>query len=60
MAGTGGIISVVELVLKLIGVDFPEGSVGAAVNGIVAAVGLVLLVWGQVRRKDLTAGIVRK
>lgn len=60
MAGVGSIVSVIELALKMLGIEAPEGSVLGAVNGIVAAGGLVLLVWGQLRRKDLFAGLVRK
>lgn len=60
MAGAGAVITLIETVLRLLGVDFPEGSVAAAVNGIVAAAGLVFIVWGQIRRSDLHWGIVRK
>ena len=60
MAGTGVVITLIESVLKLFGIDFPDGSVGQAVNGAVAILGLVLLVVGQLRRKDLNMGFFRK
>lgn len=60
MAGSGLIITLIETILKLTGVEFPDGSVSAGINGIIAFVGLILLVWGQVRRKDLKFGLIRK
>lgn len=58
--GTGAIITLTEALLRAFGVEFPEGSVASAINGIAAAVGLGLIIWGQINRKDLKAGIVRK
>jgi len=60
MTGVGAIITVTEGLLKMFGVEIPDGSVSAGVNGLVSFVGLVFLVWGQVRRKDLNLGIIRK
>ena len=60
LTGAGAVITVIQLALQWLGVDFPQGSVEAAVNGVVAAVGLVLLVYGQWRRGDLTFGLIRK
>ncbi len=59
-AGTGAIITVIEAVLRLLNVDFPEGSVAAAINGAFAFVGFILLIYGQLRRKDLKFGLLRK
>ncbi len=58
--GTGTLILLVESALKLFGVDAPEGSVGNIVEGVVALIGLILLIVHQFERKDLVAGIVRK
>lgn len=61
MAGTGAIVVVVvELLLKLAGVEVEEGTTLEAVNAVVTAAGYVLLVWGQIRRKDLVAGLLRR
>lgn len=60
LTGAGAIITVIQLALQWLGVEFPKGSVEAAVNGIVAAVGLVLLVYGQWRRGDLKFGLLRR
>lgn len=59
----GGIatyVLVIEGVLKLIGVEAPEGSVESIVVGVVNFISLVLLVWSTFGRNDLVAGIVRK
>lgn len=60
LTGAGAIITIIELALQWLGVDLPQGSVGAAVNGIITVVGVGLLVWRQLARKDLIAGVVRK
>ena len=60
MTGTGLIILIVENLLRLMGIEFPEGSVASAMNGLLAIIGLLAVVWGQLRRKDLKAGFVRK
>lgn len=60
VTGIGAIIVVIEYLFGLFGVEFPEGSVEAGVQGGIAFVGLVLVVIGQLRRKDLKAGLLRK
>lgn len=60
MTGTGVAITLVASALALLGVEVPEEGVAAAVGGLVQFFGFVFIVWGQLRRKDLTAGIVRK
>lgn len=60
MAGTGSAIVLLEGLLRFLGVEFPEGSVAQAVNGFLAFLGFALLVWGQLRRKDLKFGLLRK
>lgn len=59
-AGVGAVVILVESLLRFIGVDFPEGSVSEAINGLVVFGGLVLLVVGQLQRKDLKYGLFRK
>ena len=60
MAGTGIIVSLLAFALPLFGVNVEEKDVVGFVDNIMKVVGFVLLIWGQVRRKDLTAGLIRK
>ena len=60
MTGTGLAIGLIQIALRAAGVQFEQDSLVAAVDGLVAAVGFVFLVWGQIRRTDLKYGIVRK
>lgn len=60
MTGVGGVITIIELALQFFNVQVPAGSVGGAVNGVVAAFGLLWLIWGQLRRPDLSGGLIRK
>lgn len=59
-AGLGTIALTIEAILRIIGIEFTEGSVEAALNGLVVFVGFVLLIVGQLRRKDLKYGLLRK
>lgn len=58
--GAGLYITLIVTVLNLLGVEFDEGTVASAVNGIGALIGLILLVVGQFSRPDLKVGLVRK
>lgn len=60
LTGAGALITIIELALQWFGVDLPQGSIAAAVNGLFAFGGVTLLVWRQLSRADLIAGIVRK
>lgn len=60
LTGTGILITLIEYALRFLGLEFEEGSVAAAVNGLVVFVGFVLVIVGQLRRKDLRFGLVRK
>lgn len=60
VTGIGAIVMVVEYLAKLSGFELPDGSIANAVNGLVSFIGLVMIVWGQLRRKDLRYGIFRK
>lgn len=60
MTGVGAIITVLQGALTLLGIEVAEGAVASAVNGIIQAVGIILLIIGQFRRKDLKFGMVRK
>lgn len=59
----GGIatyVLVIEGILKIFGIEAPEGTTQSIVVGVVNLVALVLLVWSTFTRKDLIAGILRK
>ena len=60
MAGVGGLITIVIAILKMFGVELPEGAGGQITEAVTTLIGLGLLVWGQLRRTDLKMGIVRK
>lgn len=61
MAGTGGaIVVILNAIFPLFGIEVPEGSVEAALEGFLNVVGFILLIVGQVRRKDLSIGLIRK
>lgn len=60
MAGIGAVITVLITVLKLFGIEIPEEAGAELTEALASVVGIVLLVWGQIRRPDLIAGIIRK
>ena len=54
------IVLIINAVFPLVGIEVPEGSVESTIEAVLNVVGFVLLVWGQLSRKDLVAGLVRK
>jgi len=63
MTGAGvitGFLPLIMLALNFFGVDVAEEQVVSALNGLLGFISLVLLVIGQMRRKDLNFGIMRK
>jgi len=60
LTGVGAVITVIEAILKWFNIEVAEGTVAAGVNGAVSFAGLVLIVWGQLRRKDVHLGIFKK
>lgn len=60
MAGVGSLITLIEGALLFFGFQVPGGTVGAAINGLITFLGLVWLVWGQARRKDIVGWLFRK
>tara|TARA_R110000868_G_scaffold85200_3_gene239754 strand:+ start:6179 stop:6379 length:201 start_codon:yes stop_codon:yes gene_type:complete len=60
MTGTGIAITVIGAALNALGVTFDTQSLAAAVAGLVQFLGFFFIIWGQIRRPDLVAGIVRK
>jgi len=59
IAGVGAIGTTVELALHAFNVQLPEGSIASLLNGLATVVSVCLLIYGQVRRKDLRFGIFR-
>ena len=60
LTGIGAIVTIVMTVLKMFGIELPDGSDKQIADAILTLIGIVMLVVGQLRRKDLVAGIVRK
>ena len=61
MTGAGGaIVVLLQVMLPAFGIDLPDEGVVSFVEAGVVIVGTVLLVVGQLRRKDLVGGILRK
>ncbi len=60
MAGVGALITIAVAVLKLFGVEVPEDAVAKGTEAAITLGGICLLIWGQVRRKDLKYGLIRK
>lgn len=60
LAGTGLYVIIITAVLNYFGITADAGSVTAVVTSVITIFGWVLLIFGQLRRKDLTLGLVRK
>lgn len=63
MTGTGIVVSLAVLVVSFLeayGVTVTQNEVVEVINGLAGFVGFILVIWGQVRRKDLKAGLLRK
>lgn len=60
-AGLGvTIVTVLNFVFPMIGVEVPEGSTAAFIESMGNVLGFILLVYGQIDRKDLNMGLFRK
>lgn len=60
-AGLGvTIVTVLQFLFPLFGIDVPEGSITGAVEAFATLAGFVLMVWGQIDRKDLRLGLFRR
>lgn len=60
MAGVGVAITLLTLASKYFGLDIDEGAITEGITAIAQGIGFVLIVIGQVRRKDLKFGMVRR
>lgn len=60
-AGLGAfIVTTLNFIFPLIGVEVPEGSTIAFVESATNVIGFIFLVYGQIDRKDLVGGFLRK
>jgi hypothetical protein len=60
LTGVGAFVTLIELGLRLVGVEIPDGVVASALNGIVTFIGAILLIWGQLRRPEVRAFFWKK
>ncbi len=60
VTGSGLIILIIEGILHLFGITPDSGSVAAVVNASLIVIGWVAVIIGQLRRKDLHFGLIRK
>lgn len=60
MTGTGVAIYALMTVLAYFGVSLSEGDVAKVVEQALSVFSFVLMVYGQLRRKDLNYGVFRK
>lgn len=60
ITGSGLIVIIVEMVLHYFNITPEADSVTAVVNGAIIVVGWLAVIIGQLRRKDLHFGLIRK
>jgi uncharacterized membrane protein YfcA len=58
--GIAGIVLVAEALLKLLGVEFPEGTAASITEALAVIISTALLAYAQLTRKDLKFGLVRR
>lgn len=60
MTGSGMIVIAISALLHYFGITIGNDQITTAINGIIQVAGVVMTIYGQVRRKDLTMGLIRK
>lgn len=60
MAGTGLVITILALASKYFQLDVDEGQITEGVEAVAQGVGFILVIIGQIRRRDLKMGLIRK
>lgn len=60
IAGSGLLVLIVEAFLGWFGITPAPGTVMSVVNATIIALGWLSLIVGQLRRKDLHFGLIRK
>lgn len=59
MSGVGMLVVVVTWILGLFNIVPQDGQVLAVVSSILTAIGWIMMILGQLRRKDLSMGLFR-
>lgn len=59
-AGIGLILGLVLALFKMFGIEVDDSQLQVAVEGLLTFISFALLIWGQLDRKDLKWGILRK
>lgn len=60
MTGSGMLVIALGYILNYLGVNADSSDLAGYADGILKVAGLIMLLWGQLRRKDLTWGLFRK
>ena len=60
MTGSGMLALVLGTILSWLGVNADSSQLAGWVDSIISVVGLAMLIIGQLRRKDLKLGLIRK
>lgn len=59
MTGTGLVVFILSNLFMYWGIDFDTGELTEMVNKIILALGAIMTMYGQIRRKDLKWGLWR-
>lgn len=60
-AGVGiAIVSVLKVIFPWFGIEVPDESILQVVESVGVVIGFILMVYGQLDRKDLKMGLLRK
>jgi len=59
-AGAGLYTFVLVLVARWFGIDLDEGDATEIITSSITLISFILLIWGQLARKDLMFGLFRK
>lgn len=60
MTGSGIVLFFLSMGISMLGINAEDGQIQVWTDAIITVAGLVLMIWGQLRRGDLTMGILRK
>ena len=60
IAGIGMVVTILAFAAKYFKIDADEGQITEVVKNTSQVIGFVIMIIGQLRRKDLIGGIVRR
>lgn len=60
LTGSGAIVLAVGFILNIFHIQLPSEQIQTFVDAGIKIVGFAMLVWGQLRRPDLVAGMIRR